>query len=106
MTTFALPLPRSKRVLPGFGLTMGTTLLFLSIVILLPLSGLFVTSAGLGWEEFWRIVSGERAVASYKVTLSSAFIAAVANTLFGLLLAWILVRSEERRVGREGRSRV
>ncbi|SEP85960.1 sulfate transport system permease protein [Ectothiorhodospira magna] len=83
---------RVKGVLPGFGLTMGTTLLFISLVVLLPLSALLIQAASLSPGEFWRIISSERAVATYKLTLSSALIASIFNVFFGLLLAWILTR--------------
>ncbi|NLO79742.1 MAG: sulfate ABC transporter permease subunit CysT [Xanthomonadaceae bacterium] len=85
-------MPRTKRVLPGFGLTLGTTLLFVAIIILLPLAGLVLKAGGLGLQEFWSLVTSERALASYKVTLGSALGASVFNLFLGLLLAWILVR--------------
>lgn len=88
----ALPLPRSKRVLPGFGLTMGTTLLFIGIIVLLPLAGLVAQAGGLEMQEFWALVTSERALASYRITLQSAVGASAFNLFFGLLLAWILVR--------------
>ena len=83
---------RSKRVLPGFALSMGVSLLFISLVILLPLSGLLVQTSGMGWDQYWSIISDARVVASYKVTLITASIAAVLNGFIGLLLAWVLVR--------------
>lgn len=92
MVAAVLPLPRKKRVLPGFGLTMGITLLFIGIVILLPLAGLVLKAAGLGAAEFWALATSERAVAAYRVTLQAAFGAATFNLFLGLLLAWILVR--------------
>lgn len=92
MLATALPLPRSKRVLPGFGLTMGTTLLFIALVVLLPLAGLIVKAGGLGWEDFWSLITSERALASYKITVQTALGASLFNLFFGLLLAWILVR--------------
>ncbi|RFA30999.1 sulfate ABC transporter permease subunit CysT [Alkalilimnicola ehrlichii] len=86
--------PRSKRVLPGFGLTMGTTLLFISLVIMLPLSALLMQAASLGPAEFWHVISSERAVATYRVTLTSALAASLFNCVFGVLLAWVLTRYE------------
>lgn len=86
--------PWVRGVLPGFGLTMGTTLLFISLVVLLPLAALLSQAASPGWAEFWRIISSERAVATYKLTLSSALIASIFNLFLGLLLAWILTRYE------------
>lgn len=94
MLATTLPFPRSKRVLPGFGLTMGITLLFVGIVIMLPLAGLVMNAAGLSAAEFWSLISSERAVASYRITLQTAVGASVFNLFFGLLLAWILVRYE------------
>lgn len=83
---------KTKNVLPGFALSMGITLLFISIVILLPLSGLLVQTSGMGWDQYWSIITDSRVVASYKVTLITASIAAILNGFIGLLLAWVLVR--------------
>ena len=81
-----------KRVLPGFALSLGVSLFFISIVLLLPLTGLIMQTTGMGWEQYWTVVTDERVVASYKVTLWTAAIASVINGLVGLLLAWVLVR--------------
>lgn len=81
-----------KRVLPGFALSLGVSLFFISIVLLLPLTGLIMQTTGMGWEQYWAVVTDERVVASYKVTLWTAAIASVINGLVGLLLAWVLVR--------------
>lgn len=83
---------RSPHVLPGFALAMGCTLLYLSLIVLLPLGALVARSASIGWAEFWAIASGPRAVASYRVTVSAALAATLFNAGFGLLLAWIIVR--------------
>lgn len=83
---------RGKQVMPGFALSMGVTLLFISLVILLPLSGLLVQTAGMSWAEYWAVISDPRVVASYKVTLIAASSAAILNGFIGLLLAWVLVR--------------
>ncbi|AQZ93727.1 sulfate ABC transporter permease subunit CysT [Halopseudomonas phragmitis] len=83
-----------KRVLPGFALSMGISLLFISLVLLLPVTGLIVESAGMSWAEYWAVISDERVVASYRVTLWAALIASLVNGLIGLLLAWVLVRYE------------
>ncbi|MFA5633325.1 MAG: molybdate ABC transporter permease subunit, partial [Porticoccaceae bacterium] len=85
---------RQKRVLPGFGLSLGVSLLFVSIVLLLPVSGLVMQAAGMTMEQYWRAISDPRVVASYRVTLTAALIATVFNGLFGLLMAWILARYE------------
>lgn len=86
--------PVSKRVLPGFGLSLGVTLFFISLVLLLPLSGLIIHTAGMGWEQFWFVVTDPRVVASYKVTALAALAASLFNAAFGVLLAWVLVRYE------------
>lgn len=81
-----------KRVLPGFGLSLGISLTFVSLVLLLPLTGLFGQLAGLSLAEYWAIVTEERVVTSYLVTIGAAAVAALVNAAFGLLLAWVLVR--------------
>lgn len=87
--------PFTKRnALPGFNLTMGLTVLYLSLVVLIPLSALVIKSASLGWSGFWASAWTPRIVASYKLTIFTAFAAAVANAFFGLLVAWTLVRYE------------
>lgn len=81
-----------KRVLPGFALSLGVSLFFISIVLLLPLTGLIMQTADMGWSQYWAVVTDERVVASYKVTLWAAAIASLINGVVGLLLAWVLVR--------------
>jgi sulfate transport system permease protein len=83
---------RSKHLLPGFGLTLGVSMLYLTIIIALPLLAMLLKVGGMGWEEFWRIVASSRSFAAYRITFSSAFIAALFNGVFGLLLAWVLTR--------------
>jgi sulfate/thiosulfate transport system permease protein len=78
--------------LPGFGLTMGYTLLYLSVLVLIPIAGLFLKTFQLSWHDFWRLVTDARALAAYKLTFGASLIAAFVNALFGTLLAWILVR--------------
>jgi sulfate transport system permease protein len=80
--------------LPGFGLTMGFTLFYLSAIVLIPLAGLVLRTFGLSWHDFWHLATTERALASYRLTFGASLIAAVANALFGTLLAWVLVRYE------------
>lgn len=82
----------SKRVLPGFGISLGSSLFFISLVILLPITGLIVQTAELSWAQYWTIISDPRVVASYKVTASAAAVASIFNLFFGLLMAWILTR--------------
>ncbi len=79
-------------VLPGFKLTFGFTLFYLSLVVLVPLSTLFVRGAGLGPAGFWATVTAPRVVASYELTLGASLAAACVNALFGLVVAWVLVR--------------
>ncbi|MBU1334949.1 MAG: sulfate ABC transporter permease subunit CysT [Alphaproteobacteria bacterium] len=83
---------RSKHLLPGFGLTLGVSMLYLTIIIALPLLAMLLKVGGMGWEEFWRIVGSNRSLAAYRITFGSAFIAALFNGAFGLLLAWVLTR--------------
>ena len=81
-----------KRVLPGFGLSLGVTIVYLSLLILLPLSGLAFKASSLSLAQLWEIASGERALASYRVTFGASLLAATINAVFGLIVAWILVR--------------
>jgi sulfate transport system permease protein len=82
----------NRRVLPGFGLTMGYAVLYLSLIVLVPLSALFLKAAGLGWEKIWETVSHPRVVASYKLTFGASLAAASINAVFGFVVAWTLVR--------------
>ena len=82
----------AKRVLPGFGLTLGYTLFYLSIIVLLPMAALILKTFDLSWAQFWAAVSSPRVVASYKLTFFSSFLAACVNLVFGLMIAWVLVR--------------
>jgi len=79
-------------VLPGFGLTLGFTVIYLSAIVLLPMAGLVIRACEMSWGEFWRLATTERALAAYRLTFGASFIAAVANGIFGSLLAWVLVR--------------
>ncbi|TPE47200.1 sulfate/thiosulfate ABC transporter permease CysT [Maribrevibacterium harenarium] len=90
--TSAAAKPRHRRVLPGLGLSLGTSLLFISLVLLLPMTGLVMQSVDMGWERYWQVITDERVVASYKVTLWAAALASLFNGVFGLLMAWVLVR--------------
>jgi len=78
--------------LPGFGLTMGFTLFYLSAIVLIPFGGLVVRTLGISWADFWRLATTDRALAAYKVTFGASLAAALANAIFGTLLAWVLVR--------------
>jgi len=83
---------RSARVLPGFNLTLGFALLYLSLIVLIPLSALVLKTFTLTWPLFWEAVTSPRVMASYRLTFGAAFIAALVNAVFGLLIAWVLVR--------------
>jgi sulfate/thiosulfate transport system permease protein len=79
-------------VLPGFGMSLGYTLFYLGLIVLLPLSALIIKSTDLGWNGFWDIISSERVLRSYQLTLSTSFFAALINAVFGFMIAWFLVR--------------
>jgi sulfate transport system permease protein len=83
---------KERSVLPGFGLSLGITLTYLSILVLLPLSGLFWKAGSGGWDRFVRAAFAPQALASYKVTFGCALVAAVVNLFAGLLISWVLVR--------------
>ena len=83
---------RKHSILPGFGPALGFTVFYLCLVVLIPLSALFLKSATLGWEQFWVTVTAPRVLASYKLSFGTALIAALINAVFGLLVAWVLVR--------------
>ncbi|MFT4104050.1 MAG: sulfate ABC transporter permease subunit CysT [Burkholderiaceae bacterium] len=88
-----MPRPRrSAGILPGFGPSLGYALLYLSLVVLIPLSGLAIKTLSLDWPEFWATVSDPRVVASYRLTFGAALLAALINGVFGLIVAWVLVR--------------
>ena len=93
MTAAAAPI-RAKRVLPGFTLSLGTTLLYMTVIILIPVLALILKGAEIGPARFWAIVSSPRAVAAFQVTLIAAAIATAFNAVYGLLMAWVLVRYE------------
>jgi sulfate transport system permease protein len=85
---------KQRSVLPGFGLTLGYSVLYLSLIVLIPLGGLLAKTTSLTWEQFWNTVSDPRVVASYRLTFGAALIAAVINAVFGFLVAWMLVRDQ------------
>jgi sulfate transport system permease protein len=89
---FSKTLLRRHSVLPGFDLTFGLTLLYLSLIVLIPLSATFIRTTGLAWDGFLDAVTTPRVVASYKLTFGSSLLAAVLNAVFGMLVAWVLVR--------------
>lgn len=85
---------RGVRVIPGFGFSMGVTLFMLSILVLIPLASILISTAQLDFHEFWDIVTSKQIVSGYIVSLSCSFIAALVNVVFGLMLAWVIVRYE------------
>lgn len=83
---------KQHSVLPGFNLSLGFTLLYLSLIVLIPLSAAFIRTSALTWPEFWAAVTTPRVLASYRLTFGASFAAALVNAVFGLLVAWVLVR--------------
>ncbi|MFJ7931548.1 sulfate ABC transporter permease subunit CysT [Peribacillus sp. NPDC096448] len=83
-----------KRTIPGFGLTMGFTLLYLTIIVLIPLSMVFLNTFSMGFQDFWATITEPRVLASYKLSFLTALSAAFVNAVFGVLIAWVLTRYE------------
>ncbi len=87
------PRPAKRHnVLPGFGLSLGFTLFYLCLIVLIPLSAAFIRTFSLTWDQFWAIVTTPRVIASYQLTFGASLIGATINTVFGLIVAWVLVR--------------
>jgi sulfate/thiosulfate transport system permease protein len=84
--------PKKSSVLPGFGLALGWTLLYLCLIVLIPLSALFIKGAQLSSAQFWNAVASPRALASYRLSFGASLVAALINGIFGVLVAWVLVR--------------
>src|SRR5688572_33154696 len=85
---------RRASPIPGFGLTLGYTLAYLSLLVLVPLAGVFVKAAGLGWDGLWQVLSSPRVLAALKLSFGTALAAALLNAVFGVLVAWVFVRYE------------
>lgn len=83
---------KGRSILPGFGLALGYTLFYLCLIVLIPLSAAFLKTATLSWAQFWSIVTAPRVLASYRLSFGASFIAALINLVFGILVAWVLVR--------------
>lgn len=83
---------RQHSILPGFGLAMGFTLLYLSLIVLIPLGAAFLKTFTMSWSQFWGTVTGPRALASYRLSLGASLIGAAINTVMGMMVAWVLVR--------------
>ena len=92
MASPSLQLWYKRLVLPGFAVTIGFTLVYLSLIVLIPLAATFAKASGLGWDSFFRTVTSARVIASYQVTFGISLVAAIINALFGMATAWILVR--------------
>jgi sulfate transport system permease protein len=86
------PVRRKRTVLGGFGLSLGFTIVYLSLIVLIPLSAAFIKTASLTWPAFWSIVTAPRVLASYRLTFGASFAAALVNVVFGFVVAWVLVR--------------
>lgn len=86
------PQLKQNSILPGFGLALGFTILYLSLLVLIPLSATFLKASSLSWDQFWHIATSHRALASYRLSYGASAIAASINLFFGLIVAWVLVR--------------
>ncbi len=85
---------RQHSIIPGFGLAMGFTVFYLSLIVLIPLGATFLKTFSAGWSHFWETVTGARALASYRLSIGASLVAAAINSVLGLLTAWVLVRYE------------
>jgi sulfate transport system permease protein len=83
---------RKPSVIPGFGLTLGFTIVYLTLIILIPLAGIAWRSADLGWNDFWAIASDPRVIKALQISFGASLAAAIVNTVFGMIVAWVLVR--------------
>jgi sulfate transport system permease protein len=83
---------KQRSILPGFGLSLGFTVFYLCLIVLIPLSAIFIKASALSWHQFWHVVFSPRALASYRLTFGASFIGASINLVFGVLVAWVLVR--------------
>lgn len=87
-----MKLLKQKSTLPGFPLSLGVTIVYLSLIVLIPLSMLFLKTSTMGFEEFWKVILSPRTLAAYRLTFSASLIAGLVNVVFGFLIAWVLVR--------------
>lgn len=83
---------KSPSIIPGFGVTLGFTLAYLTLIVIIPLSSLFFEAATVSWQQFWQTISSDRVIHSYKISFGISLLAALINTFFGLILAWVLAR--------------
>ena len=84
--------PAQASVLPGFGLTMGFTLFYLSLIVLIPLSTILLKTFSMSWDEFWKIMLSQRTISAFKISFATSFYAAVVDLVFGSIVGWVLVR--------------
>ncbi len=84
--------PKKQRVIPGFGLTLGYTVFYLSVIVLIPLAAMFVRAGSLGFEKLWETITAPRVLAAYELTFGASLLAASINVVFGFVVAWVLVR--------------
>ncbi|MGB5097268.1 MAG: sulfate ABC transporter permease subunit CysT, partial [Porticoccaceae bacterium] len=85
---------RQRSAIPGFNLSLGFTVAYLSLIVLIPLAGVFAKAAGLGWTELWQVWSAPRVLSALKLSFGTALLAAAVNAVFGTLVAWVFVRYE------------
>src|SRR6478609_9889594 len=92
MNTLVTSRSSANRVIPGFGLSLGFTIFYLALIVLIPLSAIFLKTFTLSWDAFWSAVTSERVMASYRLSFGASLIAAFLNVIFGGIVAWVLVR--------------
>ena len=92
MQTHSAPRRSPGRVIPGFGISLGFTIFYLALIVLIPLSAVFLKTFTMSWDAFWTAVTSERVVASYKLSFGASLLAAFINVIFGGIVAWVLVR--------------
>ena len=92
MNTLVQSRASANRVIPGFGLSLGFTIFYLALIVLIPLSAIFLKTFTMSWDAFWSAVTSERVMASYRLSFGAALIGAAINVVFGGIVAWVLVR--------------
>ncbi len=90
--THSAPRRSPGRVIPGFGISLGFTIFYLTLIVLIPLSAVFIKTFTMSWDAFWSAVTSERVMASYRLTFGASLLAALINVIFGGIVAWVLVR--------------
>src|SRR5689334_12143346 len=92
MSTISITSWRQPSVIPGFGLTLGFAITYLSLIVLIPIAALVLRTTVLSWEQFWAIATNDRVLAALRVSFGASLLAATINAVFGLIVAWVLVR--------------